>query len=62
MIRSVVKHKAETKLHIQPNFSKIIRQALHLNQGNNLKHSDINLLRNYMYAERKKQFTTLPKN
>ncbi|KAE9522000.1 hypothetical protein AGLY_017605 [Aphis glycines] len=31
MIRSVVKRKAETELHIQP--SKIIRQTLHLNQG-----------------------------
>lgn len=60
MIRSVVKRKAETELHIQP--SKIIRQTLHLNQGNNLKHSDIHLLRNYMYAARKKQFPTFPKN
>jgi len=60
MIRSVVKRKAETQLHIQP--SKIIRQTLHLNQGNNLKHSDIHLLRNSMYAARKKQFPTLPKN
>ncbi|KAE9524592.1 hypothetical protein AGLY_014642 [Aphis glycines] len=60
MIRSVVKRKAETELYIQP--SKTIRQALHLNQGNNLKHSDIHLLRNSMYAARKKQFPTLPKN
>jgi len=60
MIRSVVKRKGETQLHIQP--SKIIRQTLHLNQGNNLKHSDIHLLRNSMYAARKKQLPTLPKN
>lgn len=53
MIRSVVKRKAETKLHIQP--SKIIRQTLHLNQGNNLKHNDIHLLRNSMYSMYRKK-------
>jgi hypothetical protein len=59
MVRSVVKRKAETELHIQP--SKIIRQTFHLNQGNNLKHSDIHLLRNSMYAARKKTVSNASK-
>jgi len=59
MIRSVVKRKAETELHIQPN--KITRQALHLNQGNNLKHDDIFLLRNSMYVARKNSFQRFQK-
>lgn len=35
MIRSVMKYKAETDLHIQPNK---IRHALYFYQGVNLKH------------------------
>ena len=57
IIRSSVKRKAETELHIQPN--KIIRRELQVYQDNYLQHSDIHLLRSFMYIARKKNIFRL---
>lgn len=58
IIRSSVKRKAVEEMHTQP--SKIIRRELLLKSDYNLNHGDMHLLRNSMYATRKKHFPKLP--
>jgi len=58
IICSSVKRKAAEEMHTQP--SKIIRRELLLKSDYDLSHGDMHLLRNSMYATRKKHFPKLP--